>query len=371
MAEVSAARSDGLHVLATRWREFSQWWISELRAAVPAGWLGWVDDEVIPRLLIWREQDFALCALATAGGPVEARFPLHHFGTATLAAWLAQIGLGRNQVMVGPVIGRDLFLLRDLSIPRAALSALPKILEQEVQRRTPFQLSDIWHAAVPSVEGTADILNMAHWIIRKDRAEAALAELGLNAGEVDFLASRAADGQAVPIISFRATDKQDPPWARRAVKVLGAAGLGMVMLGLVAFEWCQASVASGIETSLIEARESAQGSQGGSNQAARLFAIKADAGVLDIWDELSRILPDHTFLTEMRIAESGVTVSGFSADAAHLVRIIDQSPRFSGAMLAAAITPDATEHRDRFSISFKVRGGRNARPAGTTGNHSS
>ncbi len=34
-------------------------------------------------------------------------------------------------------------------------------------------------------------------------------------------------------------------------------------------------------------------------------------------------------------------LTGFSADAARLVRIIDKSPRFSGAALTAAITPDA------------------------------
>jgi general secretion pathway protein L len=94
--------------------------------------------------------------------------------------------------------------------------------------------------------------------------------------------------------------------------------------------------------------------------------MKADVGILEIWDELSRVLPDHTFLTETRIADGRVTLSGFSADAARLVRIIDQSPLFTGAALAAAITPDATEHKDRFSISFKVRGGRTMRPSGDT-----
>ena len=87
--------------------------------------------------------------------------------------------------------------------------------------------------------------------------------------------------------------------------------------------------------------------------------MKADVGILEIWDELSRVLPDNTFLTETRIADGKVTVSGFSADAARLVRVIDQSPLFSGATLATAITPDATEHKDRFSITFKVRGGTN------------
>jgi general secretion pathway protein L len=90
--------------------------------------------------------------------------------------------------------------------------------------------------------------------------------------------------------------------------------------------------------------------------------MKADAGILEIWDELSRVLPDNAFLTETRIANGKVIISGFSADAARLVRVIDQSPLFSGATLATAITPDATEQKDRFSINFKVRGARPVLP---------
>jgi general secretion pathway protein L len=38
------------------------------------------------------------------------------------------------------------------------------------------------------------------------------------------------------------------------------------------------------------------------------------------------------------------------------VRLIDQSKIFTGAVLTSAITPDAVEHKDRFSIGFNVRG---------------
>ena len=119
-------------------------------------------------------------------------------------------------------------------------------------------------------------------------------------------------------------------------------------------------LAAALETALVEARQSAQSGRDGLDPAARLFAMKAEAGILAVWDELSRILPDHTFLTETRIADGTVTVSGFSADAARLVRIIDQSPLFSGATLTSAITPDANERKDRFSIAFKLRGARAA-----------
>ena len=65
------------------------------------------------------------------------------------------------------------------------------------------------------------------------------------------------------------------------------------------------------------------------------------------------------------MADGKVTVSGFSTDAARLVSTIDASSLFSGAALMSAITPDATEHKDRFTVSFKVRGGRMARPPAT------
>ena len=117
-----------------------------------------------------------------------------------------------------------------------------------------------------------------------------------------------------------------------------------------------------IENAFAEPGRSNTGTLG-IDPAGRLLAMKADVSVLEIWDELSRILPDHTFVTESRIADGKVMLSGFSADAARLVRIIDQSPLFSGAALTAAITPDANEHKDRFGISFKVSGARPAKSA--------
>jgi general secretion pathway protein L len=365
MADVSAVRPSVVHVLTAWWQGFSQWWLSGLRDTIPPGWLDWADGEAMPRVTIERDHDVVVCRLASAAGAAEARFPSERFDGAALEAWLVERGRRREQVVVGSVVARDAFFLRDLSMPKAALGALPKILDQEVVRRTPFQLSDIWHAATVVSNGASDVVAMCHWIIPRDRAETALAALGLRSRDIDFLASCDANGEAKPVISFRETTDEDPPWALRTVKLLAVAGLGAVLFGLIVFEWSQASVAMALEASLAEARQGVQHGRDGIDPAGRLLAIKADVGVLEVWDELSRILPDHTFLTESRIADGKVTLSGFSADAARLVRIIDQSPLFFGAALAAAITPDATLHKDRFSISFKVRGGRVARQPGS------
>jgi general secretion pathway protein L len=318
-----------------------------------------------PTVTIRRDGETIICRLTSATGAVETRLPRSGFDAAALAAWLAERGLNRDEVIAGPAISGGSFFVRDLSVPKAALGALTKIIEQEMARRTPFQLSDIWHAATVVAGGTNDVVAMCHWIIRKARAEAALAELGLKISDVDFLAAIDANGDVTPVISLRTTGDEDPPWAARAVRMLAAGALVVVLCGLAAFEWSQASVAASIETELAEARQGAQTGRDGIDPAGRLLAMKADAGILELWDELSRILPDHTFLTEFRMADGKVTVSGFSTDAARLVRTIDASSLFSGAALMSAITPDATEHKDRFTVSFKVRGGRMARPPAT------
>ncbi|MEO6382548.1 MAG: PilN domain-containing protein, partial [Nitrobacter sp.] len=247
---------------------------------------------------------------------------------ATLENWLIEHGIARERAIIGLVIPTELFFVRELTVPRAAFGALSTILDQEVLRRTPFQLSEIWHEAMVSGEDANDVVAMRHWIIRKDRAEAALSELGLTSSAIDHLAISGTNGEAVPVITFRADQHDDPAWALRAVRLLAAAALGAALLGLGAFEWRQASVAGAVEASLAEARQGAQSGRDGVDPTARLFAMKTEAGILDVWDELSRILPDHTFLTEVRLADGKVTLAGFSADAARLVRLIDQSPLF-------------------------------------------
>jgi general secretion pathway protein L len=357
MAEAAVIRSNGLPVLTARWQSFIGWWLAEFRATIPSNWQSWIKSEEPPVLLIRRDRDFVICEITSATVASERRFPLSLFNAAALSAWLSECGLTRDQVMAGPAIDRSLFFLREFTMPKVALAALPKILEQEIVRRTPFQPSEIWHAATVAGDPkpAAGVIAMHHWIVRKDRAEAALADIGLAPDDVDFLAAN--DGDATPLVPFREMEQKDPLWAWRVVKLLAAAAAGAALLGLVAFEWCQSNAASGLENSL---EETAQGrtNAAGANQAARLFALKADLGVIEVWEELSRVIPDHTFLTEARIVDGKVTVSGFSPDAAGLVRLVDRSTLFTGATLVAAITPDANERKDRFSLFFKLRGSR-------------
>ena len=350
---------DGIFQVATSLgRRGLRWWLAGLRQALPREWLDWAEGEHRPTVVIARSEDAIVCRLLSTGEPLEARFPIQRFGISTLEPWLAERGLTREQVVVQSLIPNDVFFLRDMNVPRSALQALPKLLDQELLRRTPFQPADVWHAG--TVAGDGDVVRVSHWIVRKDRAAAALAELGLTAEDVDCVAVDNASGQSVPqpLISFTAHGAEDPTWSLRSIRLLALAAVLVTVMSLLLFEWSQSRVAASVEAALAEARQAAQSNRNAIDPSARLFALKADVGVLAALDELSRVLPDHTFLTDARIADGKATISGFSADAAPLVRIIDQSPIFSGAALTAPITPDGNERKERFTITFNIRGAR-------------
>jgi general secretion pathway protein L len=84
-------------------------------------------------------------------------------------------------------------------------------------------------------------------------------------------------------------------------------------------------------------------------------------GLLDIWEEVSRVLPAHSWLTELRLTELPekneqlVSMNGFSAGATDLVKLIDRSPLLADASLTAPVALDPIEGRERFALQAKVR----------------
>jgi general secretion pathway protein L len=84
-------------------------------------------------------------------------------------------------------------------------------------------------------------------------------------------------------------------------------------------------------------------------------------GLIDLWEEVTRVLPSHSWLTEFRLVETAdkheeqVAILGFSNAAPGLVGIIDGSPLFFDAALTAPIAFDATEGRERFALQAKVK----------------
>ena len=81
----------------------------------------------------------------------------------------------------------------------------------------------------------------------------------------------------------------------------------------------------------------------------------ANASKLAALEELSRLLPDTAWVTDLRIEGGTIDISGLASQAVQLVPILERSAFFRDATLTAPLTFDQREDKERFSIRVRFR----------------
>jgi general secretion pathway protein L len=73
-----------------------------------------------------------------------------------------------------------------------------------------------------------------------------------------------------------------------------------------------------------------------------------------VLEALSRVLPDHTYVTEMHLAGNKLQIAGITRDAPSLIPLIEQSPHFRRATFYAPTTRAPSDPGERFHIEARV-----------------
>ena len=175
--------------------------------------------------------------------------------------------------------------------------------------------------------------------------------------------------QPEPRISLRSRVRTRRSWWHRTVAGLCGCALGLALLAGGLKYWNQQIALDRIELEIASTSKKAQHVRTlvdqlrEQNSALLRLRLQRSVGprLIDLWQEATRVLPSHSWLTEFRLVEAAdkregqVALFGFSNAAPSLVGLVDGSPLFFDAALTAPIAIDANEGRERFALQAKVR----------------
>ena len=376
MPTISDQLAQSLSRLAARYAQspiprFLSWWGGELRACLPQQWRQ--RFRVSERSILLRLEGDELAVLAQREGMGKELGRLPATPPEALPAALNELldedsREARRILLIAP----QAVLRRTLHLPVAALDNLSSVLGFELDRQTPFRADQVhYDSRVLPHDADAKQVPVQLALITRERLARELAG-------IDGLASTLSAVDAADAHGARAGFNFLPPEQRaRRNHTFGWLMAGLALAALF-FLWLGMGRIIDNRADAIERLQAEVEVQRDEARAVTRLRDELDAAavganflavekanqpsMLLMLDELTRRLPDDTFLERMSVARGELTMAGQSTQAPKLVELLQDSETFRSPSLSGPIQPDARSGKDRFNIAAQF--GKPAREGG-------
>jgi len=282
------------------------------------------------------------------------------------ARFIADAPADARALMAGARIEIELtptkFVFRPLDLPRRAGEFLDGVVRSQIDRLTPWSAAEAaFGYATPTEEDDQRIAVVVAATARTTVASIAEAVAALGADSVR-VSTRPDANSAAPIEVFAErsrAERQVRGVKRRLVACLALAGVAAALSlagGVTLGGDAEARLAT-LERRIAALRAAMVDSRSGREDAvvAELDARKraSPVGVLAL-EALSRILPDDTYLDELRIEGDKIQIAGMTRDAPALIALIESSRRFARATFFSPTTRGPGDNVDSFHIEAHI-----------------
>lgn len=275
-------------------------------------------------------------------------------------AFQAQAHPNRIEVALQP----SRFIFRPLELPRRAGEFLGGIVRAQLDRLTPWSAEDAafgWSRA-------SEIAN--------DRIVVTVAAAA-RSSVVPFAKALSGLGADTIVVTTLAQSEQNDTVAIKVFEQKGRAALEIqrlrrVLVGVLLVAILAAAAAFATDDIIgasLQARqddvahriavdqESLRARIGGGHDSAVADLERRKqqtASSVIVLEALSRIFPDDTYVTELRIVDNKMQVVGITRDAPSLIRLIAQSPYFAQASFFAPTTRSPSQPGENFHIEAQI-----------------
>jgi general secretion pathway protein L len=342
--------------------QFLKWWGEELRGLIPQR----AGSRSAARILVALTQEGY--RVFEGGGaklrPVRAGVELSALDAVRAAAELAR---SNPAAPVGIRVPLASCFVRTVELPRSAQEDASRILELDLERATPFKRKDVYCATlVEDKEERGAHVRVRHLMIKRQSVEPILAELNASGASVDFIDCwDESNGQALPV-NFLASQQQAATGARVGrsfttllVALLALFGVSALVLANGRYQTALETVEGQVAKARAQAtsvRRALDSSEAALTEIDQLQRLKlATAPTVEVIDALTKLMPNSVWLTDLRLENGFLDITGLAKSGAALLPLFEHSPIFADAAMASGVNFDPQENKERFSLRVRVR----------------
>jgi general secretion pathway protein L len=366
--EINAPRRDPV------WRQkanvFWRWWSGELLQLVPE------------RFAMLRGRDRApLVALEANGvalvdprpGAPEQRVDLTGLDEARRKAAVRGLleGAGETRMRARVVLNSGEALLRRVNMPAATEENLRQVLAFEMDRLTPFKSDEVYFDyRVISRDAAAAQIALQVAVARRGVVDArveALRAMGVSVQGVAVRDDVASGGGALDLLPSEQRGERDSPRERLVQRALAIVVLVLLAVALVLPLVQKRAAWLALNPEVDAARLKAESTGALSSELDRQVADynflqarkQGTYSALALVEEVTRLLPDNTWVQQMDIRTVGKTrevqIVGETASASKLIEILEASTLLQNAAFRGTVTRGSQPNTERFMIAAEVR----------------
>lgn len=350
--------------LKALWFKFFTWWTKSILLLLPM-WLHQIVKPVKDHLIIECSAERIFFQFITAQQNIEEKYscPLgDDIEIASACNWLKdKIGASTCIFLQVP---NDKILLKELTLPAAARDNIRQVLSYEIDRHTPFEKEQAYFDFSIKNNHDNDKLHIMFYITPKNHIDQSLEKIKI----FNILPEIACSNEMItfgPVLNFLPLEKrlQKQPNRNNSLYFFAATTLTM-FLAVLYFpvfqlyhqaQTQQAEIALYQNKAITVKKLQEQKDKLLLKTDFLLIKQKEYFPAISLLNELTRILPDDTWLYELSITLNDIQIQGESDDASSIIELIESSRQLHDASFISPIINNNIGDKDKFKLSARLK----------------
>ena len=344
--------------------QFFRWWVEELKQALPAPWQAKLQHAM--RRLTFEVSDGSLVLAVDENHQLSVVGELLASPDKSLQKQQVADLAEQNELTEAPrilLIDAGRFLVKEISLPMAAEPNLRQVLTFEMDRQTPFKASGVYFDwKILERGGPGGQLSLRLYVIPRTEIDGnveVLGELGKQLSGIDIREDDQTLGvnllpqeQRLRVVNRKA----------RTNYVLAGAVVVLLALTMTFSLYLRKHQVAQLEDAIADVRGEAnqvariRSQIEGASEAAGFLAMRRAESPLavELLADVTRILPDDTYLDRLVINKSSVQMQGKSQNAQRLIELVNESGFLEAASFRGSTRLDARTGLEIFEINAEI-----------------